>query len=390
MDDDTLIKVENVKKKYCRSLKRSMQYGLQDIARDLLHLQSTDNILRQDEFWSLNNISFEVKRGECLGIIGANGAGKSTLLKLLNGIILPDAGEIITTGRVCSLIEVGSGFHPMLSGKENIYINGSILGMSNKEIDEKFDSIVEFAELEDSIDMPVKHYSSGMYVRLGFAIAAHVQPDILILDEILAVGDISFIAKCFRHLSSIKNETAIILVSHDMRNISRIADKALLLSSGIVKTFGPPAKTISSYRMQQSSNEKNKTKHFEDNVTVKYLFNKKVIQQFEELEVDICLISIDNIEVVINIIIHRSDGTHCCSILSDSIKLNKNSIHNCRLTLTRITLMPGNYKLSIIILSNDKIRKLTYFENISGLCVIGDESTEGIFKPTYIWSSVEK
>jgi len=209
-----------------------MFYGMEDIARDALNLKTTSNELRKDEFWAVDDVSFEVRRGECLGIIGRNGAGKSTLLKMLNGIFMPDKGKITVKGKVGALIEVGAGFHPMLTGRENIYVNGAILGMSKKEIDNKFNDIVEFAELEEFIDMPVKHYSSGMYVRLGFSIAVQVKPDVLILDEVLAVGDISFRAKCYNLLGKYFETTAVIVISHAMPDIHRLCSNALLLSHG--------------------------------------------------------------------------------------------------------------------------------------------------------------
>jgi len=173
MSSDVLIRAEGVSKKFSFKLKTSMKYGIIDIARDFIGIPSRSDTLRPNEFWSVQDVSFEVRRGECLGLIGPNGAGKSTLLKMLNGIIIPDKGHIEINGRAGALIEVGAGFHPLLTGQENIYINGSIMGLRKKEIDHKFDSIVEFAELSDFIDTPVSYYSSGMYVRLGFAIAAH-------------------------------------------------------------------------------------------------------------------------------------------------------------------------------------------------------------------------
>ncbi|WP_431067751.1 ABC transporter ATP-binding protein [Methylotuvimicrobium sp.] len=230
--DDVLIKVEHVSKKFCRSLKRSMLYGIEDISRDLLHLPDTSEHLRKDEFWAVDDVSFEVKRGECLGIIGRNGAGKSTLLKMLNGIFMPDKGKITIKGKVGALIEVGAGFHPMLTGRENVYVNGAILGMSKREIDKKFDEIVAFAELEEFIDMPVKHYSSGMYVRLGFAIAAQMEPDVLLIDEVLAVGDISFVLKCFNRIDRLLKNTALIFISHNMSQVSRICNQILFIKQG--------------------------------------------------------------------------------------------------------------------------------------------------------------
>ncbi len=198
MSGEVAVLVEHVSKKYCKSLKRSMFYSLSDISRNMLGFGSHPSRLRRDEFWALDDVSFEVKRGETLGLVGPNGAGKSTMLKMLNGIFWPDKGRITVRGRVGALIEVGAGFHPLLSGRENIYVNAAILGMGKKEVDRKFDSIVAFADIGDFLDAPVKHYSSGMFVRLGFAVAVHCDPDILLVDEVLAVGDTAFQSKCLR------------------------------------------------------------------------------------------------------------------------------------------------------------------------------------------------
>lgn len=247
MSDEVLIKVENVGKKFCRSLKRSMLYGVEDIVRDTLSLKTTSDKLRPEEFWAVDDVSFEVRRGECLGIIGRNGAGKSTLLKMLNGIFMPDKGKITIKGKVGALIEVGAGFHPMLTGRENIYVNGAILGMSKREIDKKFDEIVAFAELEEFIDMPVKHYSSGMYVRLGFAIAAQMEPDVLILDEVLAVGDVGFRTKCYNQIYKLVKKSAVIFVSHSMPQVARLCSNSLLLNAGKVLHSGETNSMIIEY-----------------------------------------------------------------------------------------------------------------------------------------------
>jgi lipopolysaccharide transport system ATP-binding protein len=236
-DNDTLIRVEGLSKKFCTNLNRSLIYGFKDMASAFL--SKSENIeLRKDEFWALRDINFEVKRGECLGLIGHNGAGKSTLLKLLNGLIRPDAGRIEINGSVGALIELGAGFSPFLSGKENVYINGSILGLSKSEIDKKYDEIVEFAELKDFMNMPIQNYSSGMKVRLGFAIAAQVNPDILLIDEILAVGDMGFTLKCFNQMDKLLRNTAIILVSHSIPQVARMATKLCVLDKGNSRFIG--------------------------------------------------------------------------------------------------------------------------------------------------------
>ena len=234
---DTLVKVNNVSKKFCRDLKRSMWYGVKDLGSELIgyrHCEDTIE-LRKDEFWALRDINFQLKRGECLGLIGRNGAGKSTLLKLLNGLIKPDAGRIELHGRLGALIELGAGFNPILSGRENIYINGSVLGFSKREIAKKFEAIVEFSEIEKFIDMPVKNYSSGMKVRLGFAIAVQMKPDILLIDEVLAVGDAGFKIKCYNEIYNIMKNSAVIFVSHSMPSVAKICTRGILLASGSIK-----------------------------------------------------------------------------------------------------------------------------------------------------------
>ena len=212
-------------------------------------LRKLSSLRRKEDFWALKDVTFDVKRGEALGIIGHNGAGKSTILKLLSRITTPSAGEITINGRLSALIEVGSGFHPELTGRENIYLNGSILGMLRRGITEKLDSIVEFAELQQFIDTPVKRYSSGMYVRLGFSIAAHLEPDILLLDEVLAVGDAAFQQKCLQRISELKqNGTTIVFISHDLRAVQKLCDRVLLLKKGKIEADGDPAETIALYQ----------------------------------------------------------------------------------------------------------------------------------------------
>ena len=230
--DKTAIDLSHVSKKFCKDLKHTVKYGLFDMANGVFGLKSDSSKLRQQEFWALNNISFKLKKGETLGVIGPNGSGKSTLLKILNGIFPPDKGTVRIKGKVGALIEVGAGFHPMLTGRENIYINGTILGMSKKEINEKFDKIVKFAAIGDFLDVPVKNYSSGMHVRLGFAIAAHCQPDILLIDEVLAVGDVEFRAKCYHFISDITKEAAVVFVSHSMEVVAKICNKILVIDKG--------------------------------------------------------------------------------------------------------------------------------------------------------------
>ena len=202
----------------------------------------------REEFWALNEVSFEIQRGEVVGIIGRNGAGKSTLLKILSRITEPTKGRITLGGRVASLLEVGTGFHPELSGRENIYLNGAILGMTKAEIRAKFDEIVDFAEIEKFLDTPVKRYSSGMYVRLAFAVAAHLEPEILIVDEVLAVGDSQFQAKCLGKMeNAASGGRTVLLVTHNMLITRRLCSKAMLLEAGRIRGFGETAGIVSDY-----------------------------------------------------------------------------------------------------------------------------------------------
>ncbi len=282
------MKVENVSKIFCRDLKKSLLYGLQDSARDLFSFRKqrsevrgqgtgvgereTDpadtpsaspdsrllspgpRALRAGEFLAVDNVSFELRRGECLGLIGRNGAGKTTLLKMLNGLIKPDAGRIEMRGRIGALIALGAGFNPILSGRENVYVNGSILGLTKKEIDAKLDDIIDFAEIGEFIDAPVQTYSSGMQVRLGFAVATAMEPDVLILDEVLAVGDASFRHKCYHRIHKIIKNCAVILVSHSMDQVGAIAKSVGLMSKGTFRPFEDPVEGVFAYNQAMLEN----------------------------------------------------------------------------------------------------------------------------------------
>jgi lipopolysaccharide transport system ATP-binding protein len=232
--NDILIKVEGVSKRFCRSLRKSLWYGAQDLCNEIVgRKHGGRGNLRDDEFWALKDVNFELKRGECLGLIGRNGAGKTTLLRLLNGLIKPDSGRIEIRGRVGALIALGAGFNPILTGRENIHINASVLGLSQKEIEDKIGQIIEFSEIEEFLDMPVQSYSSGMAVRLGFAVAVSFEPDIMLVDEVLAVGDSSFQRKCFDRIYRMqKNGTSFIVVTHNPYQIERLCQKAAVVHRG--------------------------------------------------------------------------------------------------------------------------------------------------------------
>ncbi|MGH2414263.1 MAG: ABC transporter ATP-binding protein, partial [Microcystaceae cyanobacterium] len=262
---DTIIRVENLSKKYIighQSEERSRYVTLRDAIAN-----STKSLVQKiqnpkykiqnhsEEFWALKDVSFEVKQGEVIGIIGRNGAGKSTLLKILSRITEPTSGHISLKGRVASLLEVGTGFHPELTGRENIYLNGAILGMSRAEIKRKFDEIVAFAEIEKFLDTPVKRYSSGMYVRLAFAVAAHLEPEILVVDEVLAVGDAAFQKKCLGKMGDVATQEGrtVLFVSHNMIAITQLCKRSILLKQGKLVEQNVTNKVIQSYFGEQEA-----------------------------------------------------------------------------------------------------------------------------------------
>jgi len=277
---DVAIKADDLSKLYkigerqqYRMLREAFYAFLKKVYRPGLKKENSDFI------WALKDVSFEIKQGEIVGIIGKNGAGKSTLLKILSRITPPTEGSAVLNGRVSSLLEIGIGFHPELTGRENIYLNGAILGMKKNEIKAKFDEIVDFAEIEKFIDTPIKYYSSGMYVRLAFAVAAHLNSEILLVDEVLAVGDIEFQKKCIGKMEKVAHEgNTILIVSHNMSNIKALCDKAILLEQGKIKIMGDVNTVINTY---MSSYEPDKCKRIimdddyvsgEKQIKVKYVY----------------------------------------------------------------------------------------------------------------------
>jgi lipopolysaccharide transport system ATP-binding protein len=291
---ETVISVENLSKRYLiehspstqgykryTALREVIGQKLGNFSRNALAAARGRQLTRlreTEEFWALKNVSFEVKRGQVLGIIGRNGAGKSTLLKILSRITEPTSGRVTLRGRVASLLEVGTGFHPELTGRENIYLNGAILGMSRVEIRKKFDEIVSFAEVEKFLDTPVKRYSSGMYVRLAFAVAAHLEPEILVVDEVLAVGDIEFQKKCFGRIDEVtrhENRT-VLLVSHNLAAVTEMSDRALLLDAGSVLVDGSTAEAVSTY-LSRGARQPTYVRPFDPELTTPHIARAEVL-----------------------------------------------------------------------------------------------------------------
>ncbi|MCX5806888.1 MAG: polysaccharide ABC transporter ATP-binding protein [Proteobacteria bacterium] len=378
--DAVAIKVEGVSKKYCKSLKTSMFYGMKDITRNSLGLSSHPEKLRKGEFWAVSNISLDVKKGETLGIIGPNGAGKTTLLKMLNGIFWPDKGKITIKGKVGALIEVGAGFHPLLTGRENIYINAAILGMTKKEVDKHFSSIVEFADIDEFLDAPVKHYSSGMFVRLGFSIAVHSNPDVLLIDEILAVGDLGFRVKCYNKIVEMAKKCAVVIVTHDMSTIARLSSKSIVINDGMILFAGSPDIAIQRY---SAIFQKDKTIVDPGGISlVDFSIDKKsenghfVTVLGAPMKITLTFASEwDNEYITLILAFVHSSGEFVAEYNSwlngEELRLPKGS-HSFNVTSEPLWLNPGIYHLSLVITTRNRMEHLLVIDRMLSLFVNGE------------------
>ena len=380
MSDEVLVRVENISKRFCRSLKRSLWYGMQDLGSELtghrhgggsgLPQSSADIALRQDEFWAVKDVSFELRRGECLGLIGRNGAGKTTLLRMLNGLIKPDTGRIEMRGKVGALIALGAGFNPILTGRENIYINGSVLGYNRSQLDEKVEEIVDFAEISDFIDSPVQSYSSGMNVRLGFAIASSLEPDILILDEVLAVGDAAFRHKCYRRIDEMRSKSAVVFVSHDMGQISRMCSSAILFHEGKISFMGggdDAALRYENLNHDQSANQKNAVlmKPPIESVVTRLVAAPTMPGDSLHIELDIkASETLSESYLVLNVV--NLSGSKVASLKHNVNKAKDITVgkNRFRLEVGSIPLKNGRYTVGILIVSEDTGKILYSGNNI--------------------------
>ena len=379
-----------------------MIYGICDISRNMVGMSSNSSILRKDEFWSINNVSFHLEKGEVLGVLGANGAGKTTMLKMINSIFWPDKGKISIRGRVGAMIEVSSGFHPLLTGRENIYVKAAIMGMNKKEVDAKFDAIVKFADIGSFLDVPVKHYSSGMSVRLGFSVAVHGDPDILLVDEVLAVGDMAFRSKCYKKISELRKKTSIIIVSHYMPAVQNIATKCLVLDKGRQVYMGDTISAISYYyhllseKVGKQKNDLSKC-YKDDRIDIK---NIKVLRNGKEETTNLC--SGDSVEFLlrmqtkklienpqITITFNADIYTGFCTKYDDfEIDQIQGEIV-IRLKIDNLGLGAGIYNVSIGIWDNDMLD--TYFWNWEAVRLIINNPREyiGRFEFEHRWE-IEK
>ncbi len=376
MQNEIVIKVENISKKFCKNLKQSLKYAVFDIASEFSFGENNQS-LRKGEFWALDDISFELKKGTALGIVGPNGAGKSTLLKLLNGMLKPDTGTMKINGSINALFELGTGFSQVLTGRENIYINAAVFGFSKEYVDNVIDKIIDFSEIEEFIDSPIKNYSSGMKVRLGYAIAAQLNPDILLLDEVFAVGDTSFRRKCIKHMQSyLKNSGTILLVSHNIYLLQNVCSEAILIDNGKIVHQGSSVEVVNRYLESQKSNDKNDVSKSLSNTELNKKnpvridkieivpLNKKNIKTGHPAKISISytsLIEIENIYWGFNISTADQTQALTSGIRENSespIKLTKGKGElNC--TIKDFSLMAGTYTLTGIIGELETGTKLT-------------------------------
>ena len=334
---------------------------------------------RYEEFWALQDISFEVKQGSTFGIIGSNGSGKSTLLKCLTGILSPDRGHIHVNGRIAALLELGAGFHPEMSGRENIFLNGAILGMTSKEIQRKLDEIIDFAGLEHFIDTPVKNYSSGMTVRLGFAVAINVDPEILIIDEVLAVGDVAFQQKCLEKIEDFRNDgRTIILVSHGLGQVAQICDTVAWIEKGVLRETGEAQKVVSNYNaisheaIPVAENEigqrwgSGEVSISEILLTDQNGISQRTFHTGENLQITVRFesqISLPNSSFAFNI--NHLHGTDVWGTSTEkqaiTVPLSVGS-GSATLTLNNLPLLDGTYDLSVVIADHAGIHEFDHWE----------------------------
>ena len=426
--NEPIIEIKNISKKYNIKHQQGGYVTLRDVIANIakspfkFFKHKAKVIIRREsneEFWALKNISLNIEQGDTIGIIGHNGAGKSTLLKILTGITPPTTGEIIMRGHVASLLEVGTGFHPELTGRENIFLNGAILGMARKEIVAKFDEIVKFSGVEKFLDTPVKRYSSGMYVRLAFSVAAHMEPDILLVDEVLAVGDAEFQKKCLGKMDEVTKKAGrtIIFVSHNMEAIKRICNKCILLGNGEIKMIGETEKVINKYldsfaNIESASkyvhdnkndslkndtvalisaeltNDKNKIKsefEAEDDIIVTIKYN--IIKEISNLSIDVYLYNENNINILhssFNDANNIKENTLKAGLYTSQCKIPKNMLNKGKYSITIGGRIPN------IIQYFAARNALSFQVNSIGIATMLDSPRGGIICPLLEWSTDSK
>jgi len=370
---------------------------------------------------ALKDVNFQVEKGITLGIIGENGSGKSTLLKIIAGITKPTSGKVVTNGRISALIELGAGFHPEITGRENVYINGIMLGLSKKEISEKFDEIVKFAELEDFIDAPVKTYSSGMYMRLGFAVAINVNPDILLVDEVLAVGDASFVPKCLDRINDFRRrKKTIIFVSHDLSTVERICDKVMWLKKGEIQMIGEPKRVVDAYLQDiaEKQEESLEVRHKELDLEKKWEEEKRekrwgkreieiksvklrdlhgkekfVFSPDEGMIIEMEVETKSNIEdFVFGIGIFNSEGVCCFGTnthLEDYTPVSFKGKGKVIFKIDKLNLINGTYYLDVATHKRDGY-PYDYHKSLYSFAITSRNKSIGVYCPSHSWQFSDK
>jgi lipopolysaccharide transport system ATP-binding protein len=400
----TAIQFEHVSRRFVLHHHRARSF--QELVIRMLQGQGNG---RREVFWALSDVSFEVKKGEMVALVGANGAGKSTVLKLISRIIDPTSGRIIVNGRVGALLELGTGFHPDLTGRENIYLNGAILGLRRDEITRRLDDIIAFAEMERFIDVPVKHYSSGMYVRLGFSVAVHVEPEILLVDEVLAVGDAAFQRRCLERIDQMRaNGTTIVFVSHDLNAVRRLCQRAIWLEKGCIVADGSPEAVVGEYATQSYAASaalaarRELCRHGTGEVTieeVRFLDGEGRLRDFfstgESFTIEMRYRAHKVIErPVFGIAIHRSDGVHVTGPNTQFAQYEIPMIRGegvVRYTVPFLPLLEGTYYVSVAVVDWCDTQMFDYHDRLYPLRVLpGYAERYGIMTLQGKWYWVER
>lgn len=371
MAEEVAVRCENVSKRFSRNLKKSLIYGLQDTFGEFNLRRDPDVLpgLRDSEFWALKHVSFELRRGQAMALMGTNGSGKTTLLKVLNGLLKPDTGRVEMKGRIGALIALGAGFNPVLSGRENIFVNGSVLGFSRADIKARFDEIVEFAGLEHAIDAPVRTYSSGMQVRLGFSIATSVEPEILLIDEVLAVGDFNFRARCYGRLAKMMDDTAIIFVSHSAQQITRICKSGLLLEDGVQVLQDKVANVILEYNRRNAPETKFRVVYDGDLILLEASTTESALEFGDGLKLRFSIRSGEDYkDCFLRILVRKADEELVGEWNSElhgrffDVPVGE-SEHE--FTIESLRLHDGIYRISFFVMANDRVTHLINAGNVS-------------------------
>ncbi len=391
MNKDIVLSFNQVSKKFSRNLKRSLYYGVKDLLGEIFLNDSKRGELRPQEFWALKNISFDLKKGESIGIVGHNGAGKTTTLKLINGLIKPNTGKIFVKGKVGALIALGAGFNPILTGRENIRVAGAMLGYTSDEIKTKEQDIIDFSEVGEFIDSPVQSYSSGMMARLGFSVAIHSDPEILLVDEVLSVGDLNFVIKCFRKIFEYQhNGGAMLLVSHNIYNIRANCSRALWIEKGELQMFGPVNEVCDAYEasVAQQNTEGAQGELFNDErVHVSDVKYPLLFASGNDLELSFSLNSAVKIQKpILMAAVFTLTGVNIVSSIQEMESFDI-GLHKMKLKIPNLIISSGSYSLNLVIADTQINNQLYASTNQNKFTITGttNEYGAGLLKLASSW-----